>query len=329
MHADYTSRLALAQLRQGRGLQAQIHALVASSGTLSHENVLQAKRRDGRRKVDYVSLSLRMFGDLYDVDDVAEEGEVGGVHQDGDVLLQRLLQDEDMDPESAAVIRELLLQQQQQQAQSGSKAKARPGRKRRAVEAGGEEEDEEVDRDPLGLGRAAEMDEDYEDDKSSKRRRTSSGSISAGQQILICVYMWSMEYDVHDMSGVLLRYRSFLFALHRSFMCECATLINLEMCVCVSVLQVEGEDEVEGAGMRGEGEAVDEEVDEDASGLSAVTTKMMMAMTIMMRTAKAIVTLPTATKTTAGTAATRRRMMRVLALGLKSLAARRTRKRTM
>lgn len=310
MHADYTSRLALAQLRQGRGLQAQIHALVASSGTLSHENVLQAKRRDGRSKVDYVSLSLRMFGDLYDVDDVAEEGEEGGVHQDGDVLLQRLLQDEDMDPESAAVIRELLLQQQQQ-AQSGSKAKARPGRKRRAVEAGGEDEDEEVDRDPLGLGRAAEMDEDYEDDKRSKRRRTSSGSISAGQQILICVYMWSMEHVVHDMSGVL-RSRRSLIALHRSFLRECAALIYLEMCVCVSVLQVEGEDEVEGAGVRGEGEAVDEAVDEDASGLSAVTTKMM-AMTITMRTVKAIVTVPTATKTTAGTVTTRRRMMRVLA----------------
>lgn len=121
-------------------LQSTISALVHSSGQLDEDNVLDHKRE--KKSIDYVALSLQMFGTLYDDDD------------------ERILDDNrEEDLETEAKVHRLLNIQ-----------KSSSSFKRKQRTAGGNEDDEDLDVDPLGLSMAVDRDEDYREKKTRKRK---------------------------------------------------------------------------------------------------------------------------------------------------------------
>lgn len=99
---------ALRAAGSGNTLQSKISALVQSNGQLSADNVLQHRRE--KKAIDYVSLSLQIFGSLYDEDDdriVDDEAEAlaAGAEDDEDVdplgLAAAVERDEDYDSDDA------------------------------------------------------------------------------------------------------------------------------------------------------------------------------------------------------------------------------------
>lgn len=126
---------ALRAAASGNTLQSKISALVQSNGQLSAENVLQHRRE--KKAIDYVSLSLQIFGSLYDEDD-----------------------DRILDDEAAAL-----------GGDRASDATARRLMTARRSGAAGAADDDEDDADPLGLAAAVERDEDYDSDDARPRRR--------------------------------------------------------------------------------------------------------------------------------------------------------------
>lgn len=123
---------ALRAAGSGNTLQSKISALVQSNGQLSADNVLQHKRE--KKAIDYVSLSLQIFGSLYDEDD-----------------------DRILDDAPGAL-----------EGEPGSEAAARRLMTERRSADGADSDD---DADPLGLASAVERDEDYDSDDARPRRR--------------------------------------------------------------------------------------------------------------------------------------------------------------
>jgi hypothetical protein len=134
-------------------LQSTISALVHSSGQLDEDNVLDHKRE--KKSIDYVALSLQMFGTLYDDDD------------------ERILDDNgEGDLETEAKVHRLL---NIQKPSSSFKPKQRS--------AGGDEDYEDLDVDPLGLSMAVDRDEDYREKKTRKRKSSVTAREENGNTI--------------------------------------------------------------------------------------------------------------------------------------------------